>query len=62
MLTLELRNSVREAIREFKDDLANTRELEIMGWIEICHTVNYMEGAYQLNQLLEEKRNAQRDA
>lgn len=62
METLDLEQKVREAICEFKENLSDTSELTLLGWIEICHVVDYMEGAYQLNELLEEKRNDQRDA
>jgi len=62
MLTLELRRNIRKNIGKFKNNLADTSELEILGWIEICHTANYIEGAYQLNKLLKEKKDEQRNA
>ena len=57
MFNLELRNKIREAISDFRENLADTSELQLQGWIEIAHSANYMEGAYYLNELLEEKRN-----
>lgn len=59
MFNHELRKTVREAVSHFRENLADTSELELKGWIEICHAANYMEGAYQLNELLEEKRHEQ---
>ena len=57
MLTPEIRKNIWTAISKFKNDPAGAEELEILGWLEISHVVNYTEGAYELNKLLEEKRN-----
>ncbi len=60
MFNRELRNTIREAVSHFRENLADTSELQLKGWIEIAHSANYMEGAYKLNKLLEEKRDEQR--
>ncbi len=62
MFNRALRKTIREAISHFRGNLADTSELELKGWIEIAHVANYMEGAYKLNELLEEKLNEQRDS
>lgn len=61
MFNRELRKDIREAISHFRGNLADTSELEIQGWIEIVHSANYLEGAYKLNQFLEEKKHDQRN-
>ena len=59
MLSYQLRNKIRQTIYEFTEDPEGTTELQILGWLEIAHSANYMEGAYKLNKLLEEKRDEQ---